>query len=260
MLKESSVLINGLRVNYKVAGEGRPLLILHGWGGSSDSWIDVQRILSNKGYKVLVPDLPGFGKSQTPPEPWGIGDYANFIFSFIKEANLVNFFLLGHSFGGRISARLSINYPDDIKGLILCDSAGIKIIPGPKTLFIFWLSRIGNAVFTPKHLSRFKDSARSIFYAFLRKKDYTKTKGVMRETIKNVLDDDLLFDLPKIKKRTLIIWGKADKLVPVKYAHIFNEKIENSEIEVLPKIGHSPHLEVPEKLSEIILRFLDKIK
>jgi len=65
-----------------------------------------------------------------------------------------------------------------------------------------------------------------------------------------------LKDLPQIKIRTLIIWGESDKLVPVKYAHIFKEKIESSKLEILPKIGHSPHLEVPEKLAKIIIQFL----
>jgi pimeloyl-ACP methyl ester carboxylesterase len=54
----------------------------------------------------------------------------------------------------------------------------------------------------------------------------------------------------------LLIWGERDRLVPVKHAHIFQEKLENSRLEILPKIGHSPHLEVPEKLSEIIVNFL----
>jgi pimeloyl-ACP methyl ester carboxylesterase len=115
---------------------------------------------------------------------------------------------------------------------------------------------VGNAVFTPKPLARFKDSARNLFYGFIRKRDYAKAKGVMKETIKKVLDEDLLADLAQIKTDTLIIWGKEDKMVPVKYAKIFNEKIENSKLEIMPKVGHSPHIETPEKLAEIILNFL----
>ena len=78
----------------------------------------------------------------------------------------------------------------------------------------------------------------------------------MKETIKKVLDEDLLSDLSKIKTKTLIVWGSVDKMVPLKYAHIFKEKIENSRLEIMPKVGHSPHLEDPKKLSEIILKFL----
>ncbi len=252
---EKEIYINGLRVNYKIAGNGQPVLILHGWGGSSDSWLSVQRILAENGYQVVAPDFPGFGKSVTPPEPWGVKEYNDFILDFVEELKLGEFFLIGHSFGGRIAIKFAIQYPERIKKLILCDSAGIKPKPGFKTRIIFWLSRIGNAIFTPKHLQRFKDSARNLFYIFLRNRDYVKANGTMKKTIKKVLDEDLLSDLSKIKTNTLIIWGKADKMVPVRYAYIFKEKIENSKLEIMPKIGHSPHLEEPEKFSKILTSF-----
>ncbi len=258
-MEERQILINDLKVNYKIAGSGPAILILHGWGGSSDSWMIVQEILANQGYRVIVPDFPGFGKSKTPPEPWGIKDYSDFVDEFIKKTcgEIVEpFFLLGHSFGGRIAIKFAVSYPERIKSLILCDSAGIKQKWGPKERFIFRLSKIGNAIFTPKILRRFKDHARNLFYIFLRHKDYTRADGTMRETIKKVLDEDLLPELSRIKTKTLIIWGEGDKMVPVKFARIFKEKVGNSEIVILPKIGHSPHLEVPRKLAEIILKFL----
>jgi len=253
---EKEILINSLRINYKVAGEGQPVLILHGWGGSSSSWTKVQEILANQGYKVICPDLSGFGKTVAPPIPWGIKDYTDFILNFVENLNISQFFLLGHSFGGRISIKFAANYPKRLKGLILCSSAGIKPKLGFKTRIIFWTAKIGNAIFTSKYLSRFKNGARNIFYIFFRHKDYAKADGIMKETIKNVLGEDLLPDLAKIKTKTLIIWGEKDKMVPVKYSYIFKENISNSKSEILPKIGHSPHLEVPEKLSKIIISFL----
>lgn len=256
---EEKILINGLEINFKVAGSGQLILILHGWGGSSDSWLQVQKLLAREGFKVVILDFPGFGRSVTPPVAWGIKDYTNFVNNFVKEAHsgfTQPFFLLGHSFGGRVAVRFAVEYPEKVKSLILCDSAGIKVKPGFKTRIIFLMARIGNAIFTPKHLTRFKDSARSFFYSFLRRKDYVKAKGTMKETIKKILEEDLSSELERIKTKTLIIWGSADKMLPVKYAHIFKEKIANSQLEILPKIGHSPHLEVPEKLAEIINTFL----
>ena len=255
-MPEEKILINGLKINYKIAGQGPAILILHGWGGSSDSWIQVQEILAREGFKIIVPDFPGFGKSKTPFEPWGVKEYGNFVLNLTKILELQNFFLLGHSFGGRVAIKFSVLYPEKIKSLILCDSAGIKQKWGIGEKLIFQISKIGNAIFTPTPLRRFKDKAKNLFYIFLRHRDYAKADGTMRETIKKVLTEDLLKDLPQIKIRTLIIWGESDKLVPVKYAHIFKEKIENSELKILPKIGHSPHLEVPEKLTEIIINFL----
>ena len=256
-MHEEKILIDGLKINYKIAGEGPAILILHGWGGSSDSWISVQEILAKEGFKIIVPDFPGFGKSETPFEPWGVREYSKFVLNLTKILELQKFFLLGHSFGGRVAIKFSVFYPGKIKSLILLDSAGIKQKWGLEEKLIFRLSKLGNAVFTPPPLKRFKNKFRNLFYVFLRHKDYAKADGTMRQTIKKVLTEDLFKDLPRIKTRTLIIWGESDKLVPVKYAHIFKEKIESSKLEILPKIGHSPHLEVPEKLTEIIIDFLN---
>lgn len=255
-MKEETVLINNLKINYKIAGEGPAILILHGWGGSSISWTRVQEILAKQGYQVIVPDFPGFGKSITPPEPWGIKEYTDLILKFTQELKMERFFLIGHSFGGRVAIKFIVQHPEKIASLILCDSAGIKPKPGFKTTIIYRIAQIGNAVFSPKHLQRFKDSARNFFYIFLRNRDYVKANGTMKETIKKVLDEDLIEDLSKIKTKTLLVWGGADKMVPVKYAYIFKEKIEDSRLEILPKIGHSPHLETPQKLSDIICSFL----
>lgn len=278
-MEEKNILIDKLKINYKIAEEGKPLfnfagikilptqprgrgtiLILHGWGGSSDSWVKVQEILAGQGFKVIVPDFPGFGKSVPPPIPWGVSDYASFLRDFAEQLEIQDFCLLGHSFGGRVAVKFITLHPERVKSLILCDSAGIKPKPGFKTLIIFWLARIGNSLFTPKHLQRFKDSIKNLFYIFLRNRDYAKVEGVMKETIKKVLEEDLISDLSKIKRKTLIVWGSADKMVPVKYARIFKEKIEDSELEILPKIGHSPHLEVPERLAESIIKFITNNK
>lgn len=256
MIEEKEILIDNLKINCKIAGQGPAILILHGWGGSSDSWLKVQEILAKEGFKVICPDFPGFGKSETPFEPWGVKEYSKFVLNLTKILELQKFFLLGHSFGGRVAIKFSVLYPEKIKSLILCNSAGIKQKWGFREKFIFRLSKLGNAIFTFPPLKRFKNKFRNLFYIFLRHKDYAKVEGTMRKIFKKVLTEDLLKDLPRIKTRTLIIWGEFDKLVPVKYAHTFKEKIENSKLEILLKIGHSPHLEVPEKLAKIIIQFL----
>ena len=258
-MREEKILINGLEANYKAIGEGEPLLILHGWGGSSTSWLKVQEILAKEGFRVICPDFPGFGKSKTPLKAWEVRDYVSFVNKLIKKTfddSAEPFFLLGHSFGGRVAIRFAVLNPKKIKRLILCDSAGIKQKWGLKEKIIFRLAKIGNAIFTPKILARFRDKARNLFYIFLRHRDYVKANGTMKETIKKVLDEDLLPDLSKIKTKTLIVWGEIDKMVPVKYAYVFNKHIKDSELVILSKIGHSPHLEVPQKLAETIIRFL----
>ncbi len=262
-MEEKIIVLDNLRINYKIAGfnpavlnyKKIPVLILHGWGSSSDSWARVQEKLSESGYPVICLDLPGFGKSITPFEIWGVQDYSEFVLNFSRGLGLKRFFLIGHSFGGRIAVKFSIFHPEMIEKMVLCDSAGIKLKPGVETKIIFQIARIGNAVLSPRYLIRIKNCLRNVFYVFLRHRDYTKANKTMKEIIKKVLLEDLLPELLKIKIKTLIIWGEKDKIVPLKYGRTFHKEIKNSEILVFPKIGHSPHLECPEELSKAIINF-----
>jgi len=78
------MIIKGLKINYKTLGEGRPLLILHGWGSRSDNWQKVGDMLAQNGIKVIIPDLPGFGQSDKPPRAWNLDDYCDFVEEFVK--------------------------------------------------------------------------------------------------------------------------------------------------------------------------------
>ena len=254
---EKKILVRNLEINYKVLGQGQTFFILHGWGGSSESWVEAQRKIAEQGFKVIVPDFPGFGKTKTPKKPWEVNDYVQWFKDFIEALEIKKpFFLMGHSFGGRVAIKFAAKNPEKIKALILCSSAGIKSERNLKRLLIFYFGRMGDYLFSQKPLRKFKNGARNVFYQVIRQRDYLKAKEIMRETIKKVLAEDLVDYLPQIKTKTLIIWGKNDKIVPLKYAYIMEEKIPNSELIILPKIGHSTHLENPEKLTEEILQFV----
>lgn len=255
---EKTVFVDNLKINLKVVGQGEPILILHGWGSSIKSWLKVQEFLAEKGFKVIVPDLPGFGESSVPEKAWTVVDYKNFIIRLIKEMGLNQFSLLGHSFGGRISIKLAQKHPEKIKSLILCNSSGIKLELDQKTKMIYSFSRLGNTLFSKRLFSRFRKLAKKIFYFFLRHKDYVKANKIMRKTLKSVISEDLLPELSQIKARTLIVWGEKDDMVPLKAAYIFKEKIPNSELKIFPNVKHSPHKQIPEKLAETIIDFVKR--
>jgi len=255
-MEEREIFLGDLKINYKIAGQGPAILILHGWGGSSDSWVEVSHLLAKNGFRIIFPDLPGFGKSLTPYSPWGLEDYSNFILKFTQKLNLEKFFLLGHSFGGRVAIKFAYLHPEKIKCLILCDSAGIKIKPSFKSKIILLIAKIGNAIFGLNHLKRFKDQMRNLFYLFLRNKDYVRASETMKKTMKKILKEDLSREIKEIKLRTLILWGENDKMVPLKYAYFFKENIKDSRLIIFPKVGHSPHLEVPQELAKEIYQFL----
>ena len=263
-MEEKTVFIDNLKINYKVAGSGPAILVLHGWGSSSDSWIEVQKFLAKEGYFVICPDLPGFGKSDIPNFAWSIEDYEKIVIDFVKkmEEKFDDFseplFLLGHSFGGTISIKIASDNALKLKKLLLCGPAGIRVKPSIKTRIIILASSIGDLFFSLKPLRRIKDLARNFFYCFIKERDYTKATRIMKETIKKILKEDLSLNLPDIKTETLLLWGEKDKIIPLKYSKIYKDKIKNSHLETFSEAGHSPHLSCPSLLTEKIIAFLNK--
>lgn len=232
-----------------------PILILHGWGHGNQSWQKVKELLEQKGYKVFVPDMPGFGQAPAPKDPWNVQNYMDWVLGFAQQNKLEKFFLLGHSFGGRVAIKLAAFHPEKIEKLLLEDSAGT--------------AREKNLSFRQKLVSKFqwlgKIFSKLPFYYLFRKiayrlagvRDYYLIQNpVMKETFKKVINEDLTFHLADIKTPTLIIWGEKDKVVPLNVAYFLKENIEDSQLKIFPNIGHRPHYDCPEQLAEEIIKFI----
>src|SRR3989338_3932605 len=111
---ESTITIGNTSVFYREKGQGKTILILHGWGSNSSQWEGVQDSLVELGFRVIVPDLPGFGRTKEPSSPWNIKDYTVFIRNFITALNLYTHALVGHSFGGRIAISYTHEYGKEL--------------------------------------------------------------------------------------------------------------------------------------------------
>ena len=244
--------IKGLTINYKVIGEGRPLLILHGWGSNSEKWQKVANLLTENGIKVIIPDLPGFGESQKPTRAWGLADYCEFVQKFVESLNLEKFYLLGHSFGGAIAVKYSLKFPKKIEKLFLVGAACFRRKTLRKKLFYLISKILKIFSFLP-----FYSFLRKGFYRFVvRKSDYPYSEGIMKEIYLKIIKEDLSDVLAKVEVPTIIIWGEKDKVKTLEEGRLINREIENSKLEVIPGANHELHRKVPEKLSEVILKFL----
>lgn len=240
-MTEQKIFVKNLEINYKIIGEGEPLLILHGWGSESSRW---EKVAENIGMKVIIPDLPGFGKSNKPPVPWNLDDYASFLKEMIEVLKLGKVYLLGHSFGGAVAVKYSLEEPEKVTRMMLVNSALIR-----KRTFKKGFLLVFSKIFKPlARIPLFKKS----FYKFIVRSDYPQTEGFMRKTYLNIIKEDLLAELKDVKVPTTIIWGENDKITPLEQGKKINSKIEKSEIEIIPRIGHNPHLDIPKYLSEII--------
>jgi len=243
------ITINGEKVNYQVFGEGKPFLILHGWGSNSDRWSGVAEKISVKGFKVIVPDLPGFGKSDALLTPWDANKYINWIELFVKELNLSDFYLLGHSFGGALSVKFAIKHPQEVRKLFLVAAASVRKRTAPKSFLKSASKWIKKLSFIPYYAF-----FRKAFYKFIiRKSDYPYVEGMMKDTFKNVISDDLAQFTGFIRTPTIIIWGDKDKSTPVEDAYFMNNKIKNSKLIIIKGAGHILNKECPEVLIEKVL-------
>jgi pimeloyl-ACP methyl ester carboxylesterase len=251
-MEEKFLQVNDLKIFTRIAGQGNPFLILHGWGRGLVSWVDIQDELS-KYFKVITVDLPGFGKSDMPPKAWNMDNYVQFILEFIKKIEINNFYLLGHSFGGSLAIKLSVQSPDNIKKLILVDSAGRR----PKKSFS---KKILTSIIPIFKIFSFLPGSKTLrkgFYKLILKStDYINASGIMKEVFKNVVAEDLSNTWTKIEAPTLILWGEKDKLTPVQDAYLMKKEIKNSELKIL-NCGHRPHHEKPDLLVKAILDFKD---
>lgn len=232
------------------------ILILHGWGASSKSWTRVKELLGNQGYKVYVPDLPGFGSNPAPPRAWSVDNYVGWVRDFCEKQGLSRFFLLGHSFGGRLAIKFAVKYPEKLKGLILVATAGVTKRKSLRNFLFLFLTKIGTGPFSLSILNQFKPLAQKVIYKLAGSRDYLFAQGLMKETMKRVIAEDLKPYLSKITITTLIIWGEKDKITPLADAYLIKKEIPNSTLEIIPQIGHRLNFDAPEILTGKILNFI----
>src|SRR3989344_1093017 len=251
---EEQILVKDLTVNYKIIGQGRPMLILHGWGSKSDRWQAVAELLAQKNFQCIIPDLPGFGQSQEPNMVWNLNNYVEWVLEFSQKIPQLNksFYLLGHSFGGALGSKFSIKYNQKVERLFLVGAACIR----KKTIKKQVLGRVSKFVKLFSFLPMYP-LAKKAFYKFVvGGNDYLRARGIMKETFLKVISDDLSQLLASVKVPTVIIWGDKDDTTLVEDAYFINKKIPGSKLIIIPGGDHDLEIKVPEVLSEKILEHI----
>jgi pimeloyl-ACP methyl ester carboxylesterase len=238
-----------MKINYQVFGDGKPFLILHGWGSNSDRWVPVAEKIAEKGFRVIVPDLPGFGKSDALSVPWNTNKYIDWLEKLVKELNLQEFYLLGHSFGGALASKMAVKHMQDVKKLFLVSAACVRKKTNTKK-FSAIVAKIVKIFYFVPYYAFFR---KAIYKFIIRKSDYVYVEGIMKETYLNVVEEDLSFHLPFIKVPTIIIWGDKDELTPISDAYFIEGQIKKSKIIVIPGAGHDLNRKYPEILAEKVL-------
>ena len=259
-MRESQIEVNGLQVNYKIAGEGKPLLLLHGWGSSSDSWVKIQQMLAGKGFRVIVPDLPGFGKTSAPNSIWGVEEYANFVNELLElltsEVNNSQVIVVGHSFGGQTAIQFAVQHPEKVEKLVLIAAAGVRRTPGVFKKLVMVVAKVVSFLLYLVPFGDLRNNIRSALYMLIRRPGYLKAQGIMRNVFKKVITQDLTAKFSKIQTPTLIIWGDKDEMTPIQDAYLTQELIPNSKLEIIPGAKHALNFQAPEVLTQKIIEYI----
>jgi pimeloyl-ACP methyl ester carboxylesterase len=257
--------IDGRRMQYVDLGHGTPLVLVHGLGGSWESWLPTMADLCVD-HRVIAVDLPGFGGSDELPAPAEMAAHANALKGLIHHLALSRFVLIAHSMGGLVVLNLTLEHPTQVIGLVLVGSGGVALGARRKAVML-------------KILTQFKRlmSNEAVLRAIVRRPRLRRAAFVGGIGDPTVIDarlaqmilasfaapgfegavaaglmDESHLRVAEVTVPTLLIWGDRDRLVPVAFGRAMAAEMAEARIEVLPRVGHCPMIERPTRFSALV--------
>jgi len=267
--------LHGERIAYQDEGSGEALLLIHGMAGSSATWRAVIPGLSKK-YRVLAPDLFGHGASAKPRGDYSLGAFAASLRDLLDELGIQRVTVVGQSLGGGVAMQFTYQHRDYCQRLVLISSGGLgpdvnwilRFLSAPGTELVLpvvaplpvlnlgnkvgsWLTSAG--IQSPR--------AGEIWKAYSSLSD-RQTRQAFLRTLRSVVDyrGQAVSALSKIHLShglpTLLIWGEQDRIIPVAHGYAAHDAVPGSRLEVLPGVGHFPHVESPAAVVDILDDFI----
>jgi len=270
-LERKEVDIPGFHVVYLDGGQGDPLVLVHGFGADKDNWTRVAKYLTPH-YRVIAPDLPGFGESSKPENAhYAVRDQVQYLHAFIQALKLQNVSLGGNSMGGHIVGLYAATFPGEAKTLWLVAPAGVSTAE---------LSELGALIKSGQPnplLARTPDDFDKIVHFVMTdppyipgsiKKvlaqraagNYELHSRIFQELLGAKPEEALEASLKDNPVPTRILWGDHDRALSVTGAKILNGLLPNSTVTVMPGIGHLPMIEKPRDAAQDYLAFRATVK
>lgn len=247
--------IDGKKVYYEVSGEGKPVILIHGWLCTHETVKIIANHLSQN-FKVYNIDVVGFGRSELPDNPMNSDAYGDWLKSFISNLKIENPILIGHSHGGRMILDYTSRHLGDANKIVLIDSAGIKNKRHLKYYFRVYTFKFLKNIFKilPKVEGVQNMNQRAINY--FGSSDYKSSPEVLRKSMSIFVNEDLREQMEKIDVRTLIVWGEKDTATPLWQGEEMNRRIKNSKLVVIKNADHFPFLRDTAKFFNTVDEFL----
>ncbi len=275
--EEWEIVLHGRRAVYRVAGDGPPVVLIHGMLNSSSHWQGVARHLASR-YTVIAPDLIGHGDSAAPRGDYSLGAHAASIRDLLAAIGVERATIVGHSLGGGVAMQFFYQFPQRVERLALVSSGGLGREVGPllRTAALPGTSGLLALTIHPRLLAAIRDlgtrmrergiGSGAYLQAIARALRPLQSAGARQaflQTLRAVIDvrgqrvsaTDRLYLLEAIP--TLIVWGERDNTIPIAHGLSAHEAMPGSTFRTLPKAAHFPNLEDPDGLAAALVEFIE---
>ena len=273
---EWEIALHGRRVIYRVAGEGPPIVLIHGMLNSSSHWRSVALELA-RDYTVIAPDLIGHGDSAAPRGDYSLGAHAASIRDLLAAIGIDRASIVGHSLGGGVAMQFFYQFPQRVERLVLVSSGGLgrevtaslrsAALPGVSPLLAMTIRpRLVGALAQGGKLLRERGVGAGVYLQAvaraLRPLQSAESRGAFLHTLRAVIDvhgqrvsaTDRLYLLETLP--TMIVWGERDNTIPLAHGRHAHEAIPHNRFETIARAAHFPHLEEPDALSALLRDFM----
>jgi pimeloyl-ACP methyl ester carboxylesterase len=269
-LEERFAEVKGVRMRYFLGGEGPPLLLVHGLGGAASNWTELVPLLSRR-HRLLVPDLPGHGRSSALPAVSGLEPFADRVALVAEREGMLPAPVVGHSLGGMIVLRLALRRPGDVEAIVLAGAAGLSIgnVWGRQVLSVFSVVRPGRLAARHRGWVARSPFLRRLVFGVVSVADPV---ALTDEAVDGFLAAQLLHtdlgsawqalrvddprqELDAIRCPVLVLWGAEDVQLPLDDAFEYTRRLR-ARLRVIPGCGHLLIGERPDACKHAIEEFL----
>ena len=264
--------VAGVRLHYQEAGDPNapPMILIHGFAASNLVWSKVFLEFAEAGYRVIAPDLPGYGYSAKPRHlDYTIANQAEIVVSFLKQMEIERAVFLGSSYGAAIAATIALDHPDLVEKLVMVGAVNnnkptryllMRLFGSPIIGDILSPLLVGSRRLLRIRMKRVYD--RHSWVLDERRVDARhlplRTRGAHRAIIRTVRRWDaerVSREAHLLTQPTLLIWGDTDREVPLQDGERLHESIPGSRLIVFPECGHLPHEEYPGEFVVVVKNF-----
>lgn len=260
-MKENFIQVDGNTIRYLESGDSKHILVLiHGLGASAERWNKVIPLFA-KQYRVIVPDLIGYGYSDKPVADYTPDFFSSFLEKFFIALKITRPIIIGSSLGGQIAADYASTHSNEVEKLILVSPAGSMKQSTP-ALDAYIMAALYPNDESAKNVFELMESSghevdTQIIQGFIERMKLPNAKLAFMSTVLGLKNSEVITPkLNSISCPTLVIWGSKDPVIPIQYAENFLSNIKDCRFFRMDDCGHTPYVQDPETFSSAVLEFL----